>query len=595
MTSHVSLYRHAIPMLGMCCALALLAVAMPLPASAAAIDVPVSQPILTDNELLWQVAPDECFNGIGVDYPAINPDGTCSVGQPKANQSYPWGLTEQSGKLWFGTLANGFCLVAANRTSPTPHLTSNAVCEYGMAEQVRDNPGFPAFFGDWRTPRIYTWDLTTHTLTQQTVNAPLLQNTLGLRGAGSIDNIAFLAGPSLLGGSANFFAFQADTGKFLGACARKDYNYVRGWAQVDGVLYVGVSSGSYGSVLRWNGTPSSFKAGNYCSQFIEVGRVDASVANITLYVGADGLDRLAISTVPIQRGNNGAVSAKGGVAMSKAKPGSAGVAGVWISPPIPAGGLTPAQVDQWTEIWTPVGYDPDTITARYGYSGGAVKQYDGWLYWGTIHLQNAPTLSIHENCTYSFCFGMPANNQELLALQNGVYRSTSLWRGRNLEDPATSEIQLVYGESELPACCSAPKTFAMTPTGWTPLYGPSGYGNRGNEYTWTMEVFDGHLFIGTYDASSQQGPSAAAEDGADLWRIDSSDSPAVNENYSGLGDINNNGIRILHALDDGSGLIAGMTNPYNLAPGGGWELRLLKEGSPQVKQDSKTADGERAH
>ncbi|MBS0431653.1 MAG: hypothetical protein JSS21_04515 [Proteobacteria bacterium] len=77
--------------------------------------------------------------------------------------------------------------------------------------------------------------------------------------------------------------------------------------------------------------------------------------------------------------------------------------------------------------------------------------------------------------------------------------------------------------------------------------------------------------------------------------MDSSDSPAVNENYSGLGDINNNGIRILHALDDGSGLIAGMTNPYNLAPGGGWELRLLKEGSPQVKQDSKTADGERAH
>ncbi|MBS0430836.1 MAG: hypothetical protein JSS21_00300, partial [Proteobacteria bacterium] len=469
--TNLVLFRHAVLSFGACSALVFCAAAMPRASSAATVDVPVSQPILTDNELLWQVAPDECFNGIGVDYPALNPDGTCSVGQPKANQSYPWGLTEANGKLWFGTLSNGFCLVAGNRTSPSPHLTSDAVCEYGMAEQVRDNPGFPAFFGDWRPPHIYTFDLATGQLVDQQVNSPLLlKNTLGLRGAGTIDNVVFLAGPSLNSASANFFAFRADTGKFLGSCALKTYNYIRGWAAVDGVLYVGVSTGAYGSVLRWNGTPSSFKTGDYCSQFIEVGRVDASVANITLYVGADGLDRLAISTVPIQRGNNGAISAKGGVAMSRPAPGSAGVAGVWISPPIPAGGLTPGQVDQWTEIWTPVQYDPDTITARYGYSGGAVKQYDGWLYWGTIHLQNAPTLSIHENCTYSFCFGMPDNNQQLKALQNGVYRSTSLWRGRNLEDPATREIQLVYGESELPACCSAPKTFAMTPTGWTPLY-----------------------------------------------------------------------------------------------------------------------------
>ena len=100
-----------------------------------------------------------------------------------------------------------------------------------------------------------------------------------------------------------------------------------------------------------------------------------------------------------------------------------------------------------------------------------------------------------------------------------------------------------------------------------------------------MAEFDGHLFIGTYDASGLQGRAAAAESGADLWRFDSSDSPAVNENYSGLGDTNNYGIRILHPLDDGSGVIAGMANAFNLAPGGGWELRLLKEGSPQSKQN----------
>ena len=567
MTRRALFFRRSAVAFAGCCASTLLAVAPPVFAAAA--DVPISQPILTDNQLLWQVAPDECFNGIGVDYPAMNPDGTCSVGQPKANQSYIWGLTEQSGKLWFGTMANTYCTLSGV-VEATPKVTPNVVCEYGESEFAREHPGLTPSRGDWRPPKIYSWDLASGTLTQQQVTAPLLQTTLGLRGAGSIDNIAFLAGPSLLGTSANFFAFQADTGKFLGACARTDYNYARDWQVVDGVLYVGLGSPTFGSVMRWNGTSSSFGPGkNFCDQFVEVGRVNASVANITKYVGADGLDRLAISTVPA-RGGGGAAAA-----------GTPSVAGVWISPPIPPGGLTPDQTNQWTQIWSPLQYDPDPIVSRYGYAGGAIEQYDGWLYWGTLHDQSSAAIQIEQKCPQSFCFGQPANGPEFHALEDGVYRSTSFWRGRNLEDPQNREIQLLYGETQLPVCCSAPKTFGMKPTGWTPLYGPSGFGNHGNEYTWTLAEFDGHLFIGTYDASIRQGPDAKPEVGADLWRLDSSDTPAVNENYTGLGDRNNYGIRILQPLDDGSGLIAGMANPFNLAPGSGWELRLLKEGSPK--------------
>ena len=155
------------------------------------------------------------------------------------------------------------------------------------------------------------------------------------------------------------------------------------------------------------------------------------------------------------------------------------------------------------------------------------------MYWGTIHNQNSMALTVEQKCTKSFCFGVPANPREQRALNDGVYRSTSFWRGRNLEDPRTREIQLLYGESQLPVCCSAPKTFGMQPTGWTPLYGPSGFGNRGNEYTWTMTVYDNRLFIGTYDASILQGPSTEPEYGADLWRIDSSDSPAVSGTIPG--------------------------------------------------------------
>jgi hypothetical protein len=548
--------------------LAALALAMFAGAPPALAAPPVPQPVMTENQLLAQAIPDECFNGLGEDYPPINPDGSCTQGQPKANQSYIWGLTEESGKLWFGTLANAACILDGLGDAD-PIVNGLFTCEFGQSQYARTYPAIPGSLGDWRPPRIYSWDLATHELVERKPKSQLLRNTLGFRGAGSIDDIAFLGGPALSGNGVNIFAFRASTGQFLGACTRSDYTYIRGWREVDGVLYVGVGADTHGAVLRWNGSPRGFAAaGNFCSRFSEVGRVTADVANITTYVDGTGLDRLAASTVPIRTPSGG--SGEG--------------TGIWISPPIPSGGLRSGNADQWRQVWSPSEYDPDPIVSRFGYAGGAVQYFDGWLYWGTIHLQNSKAYGIHETCTKPYCYGMPANEEEEAQLSAGVYRTTSVWRGRNLEDPATREVQLLYGESQLPACCSAPKTFEMRSTGWTPLYGPSGFGNPGNEYTWQMAVQDGHLFVGTYDASILQGSAPAIQYGADLWRFDSSDSPAVNENYAGLGDRLNYGIRILHPLDDGSGLIAGMANPFNLAPGGGWELRLLKQGAATARK-----------
>ena len=543
---------------------AIVAVAGIVAATATLAAVPIPQPLLTSNQLLAQAAPDECFDGLGVDYPPISPDGTCTQGEPKFNQSYIWGLTEQGGKLWFGTMSNAACILDG-MAGGEPMANGLFACEFGTGEFAREHPAIPPSLGDWRMPVIYSWDLDTGQLVNRLPNSSLLKNTLGFRGAGSIDNIAFLAGPSLSGASVNFFAFRADTGRLLGACTRTDYNYIRSWKLVDGVLYVGVGSETRGGVLRWDGAPT-LPSGNFCGRFSEVGRPSADVANLAMYVDGNGNHRLAATTVPI-RSSSGADGAS---------------IGVWISPPIPAGGLTANEADQWQQVWSPSQYDPDLIMARFGYSGGAVQYFDGWLYWGTIHLQNSKALSIHENCSRSYCFGMPANLQEAQQLAQGIYRSTSFWRGRNLEDPGTREIQLLYGESELPAVV-APKTFETKPTGWTPLYGPSGFGNPSNEYTWQMAVFDGRLYIGTFDAAVLQSDTSD-QYGADLWRIDSSDSPAVNEDYSGLGDRYNYGIRILYPLDDGSGVIAGMANPFNLAAGGGWELRLLKEGAPATKK-----------
>lgn len=522
---------------------------------------PIPDPVLISNELLTQAAADECFVDIGIDYPPMNPDGTCPQGVPKTNESYIWGLTEESGRLWFGTMANTLCVLTGQDPAITALDAGVVVCEFGQSQYARTFPNLPDTLGDWRPPVIYSYELATATLVEHRMEDPLIRRTLGFRGAGSIDNIAFLGGPALLSNSVNLFAFKADTGELLGACEHIAYNYIRKWDNVDNVLYVGVGSPTAGAVLRWVGDMSSFE-GNFCEDFVEVGHLTAHVANVTPYTGGDGQPRLAATTVPIRTPSGGSTGT--------------GV-GVWISPPLGVDGLNPEDADGWRQVWTPLTYDPDRITARFGYSGGAVQFFDGWLYWGTIHLQNSGALRVHQRCTEPYCFGVPQTPEEAAALTDGVYRNASVWRGRNLEDPLTREVQLLYGESELPACCVAPKTFEMRSTGWTPLYGPSGFGTRSNEYIWQMAVYGNRLFMGTYDAAVLQG---APDIGADLWRFDNSTSPAVNENSTGLGDPLNYGVRALWPLDDGSGVIVGMANPFNLAPGGGWELRRLSEGPP---------------
>lgn len=517
----------------------------------AQVQVPVPDPIFTSNELLGEAKPEECFNGVGVDYPPINPDGTCDVGEPKTNESYIWGLTEESGKLFFGTIANAACLTAGGDIPGAPTedaQTREYICEFGESELARRFPAIPDGVGDWRPPSIYEYDLATDQLRKRDdVNDPLLTMTLGFRGAGSIDNIAFLGGKDLFGMAANIFAFEADTGAYLGSCQLTQYVGIRQWVVADGVLYVGAGTSAVGSVLRWTGDRQSFP-GNFCDDFVEVGRVEGNAGSLAVYTGGDGRNRLAVSTGP-----------------------SDTVIGVWISPPLGPDGLDPADADHWVKVWDPTVYDPDRIVAARGYLGGAMHSFGGWLYWGTMQPASVKSQRTHKNCTQPFCFGQPADPQEEQALQAGVFRTSTLWRGRNLESSSTREIQLLYGETELPAC-HEPHSFESTPTGWTPLYGRSGFGNRRNAYVWQMTELNGHLFVGTYDATPE-----GVETGADLWRFDSPDAPAVNEGFSGFGDPNNYGFRAMIGLDDRSALVVGLANAFNISPGGGWELRRLRE------------------
>ena len=97
------------------------------------------------NTLLGAAKPDECFAGVGVDYPtpiSLDPFVCPNVGDPinptfavpKTNQTYVWGLTRIGNSLWFGTGANVMCTTEGLFVG-TEAVTSSStyVCEYGAA------------------------------------------------------------------------------------------------------------------------------------------------------------------------------------------------------------------------------------------------------------------------------------------------------------------------------------------------------------------------------------------------------------------------------------------------------------------------------
>lgn len=507
----------------------------------------------TTAELLAKAIPDECFNGIGNPYP---PGPPCAAGVPKVNQAYVWGLTRSGSDLWFGTMSNTQCLVLSTYMGiVTPLQNDSYVCEFGSSRFV---PPLPAALGDLRPPRIYVYDTAARALIPKTPADPRIAATVGLRAAGNNNNVVLLAGPNLAGGL-NLFAFRADTRAYLGSTTLAAYNNIRKFLLVDGVLYVGVGkSAGGGNVLRWTGsvaTPFTFDV---------VGNLDAFGSELAVHEG-----RLFVSTWP---------STIGGP-----------LAGLYMSPVVPASGLTTANAASWTKVWKANDYEPDPVTAAT-YGGGALASYGGYLYWGTMHV---PLVSTQAHIsTYS----LPTSDKALM-LQTYLQseRAISIFRGSGFN--SSPVIDLVYGMPTLPKY-TAPSGWAMVPNNMnkSPLWGPSGFGNPYNNYTWTMEVFDGRLYVGTMDysylfkdllqpllGSSVTLPAniQPAGYGADLFYFPSAQSPAFPESINGIDNFTSYGIRSM--VTGPSSLFLGMANPMNLLtdttdglPEGGWELIELK-------------------
>jgi hypothetical protein len=260
-----------------------------------------------------------------------------------------------------------------------------------------------------------------------------------------------------------------------------------------------------------------------------------------------------------------------------------------MSPPIPTGGLTAANLNQWQKVWQVDQYKPDPVTAAT-YGGGALASYGGFLYWGTMHVPTAALLA------HAAVYGPPADATEYLLTALATHRAVSIFRGRDFA--ATPQVELLYGNSLLPAYLGGQWVLAFNKMLAMPKYGLAGFNNFFNNYTWSMQVYGGQLFVGTMDWSylfadilinvlHGAGLKAVDDDvfklhlppnffGADLVRFPNVHHGAVPVSVAGVGNFTNYGIR--NMLGDDALYIGTanpmnlLTRPHDLLPQGGWEL-----------------------
>ena len=552
-----------------------------------------------NRELLAKAQPDECFHGIGWGY---DPDPTCSLdngapsGVPKVNQAYVWGLTKNGPKVWWGTVANMVCVVGGMILDASPiqldsMQTTAWVCEYGNSK-FPPAANLPPGMGDWRPPKVYSYDTASSAQEDKTPQHPLINMTWGLRSAGTLGDVVFLAGPGL-GSFITMFAFKSSTGAFLGAQQFTDYTDIREWLTADGELYAGVQNASdgTGSVIRWigwEGDPFKFEV---------VGTLDASAANLAYHDG-----RIFVNTWPSQNqmfGPNPVFTS------------------LYMSPKIDCG--LPPSKEEWTKVWSITDYEPDPLATHYQ-MGGALRSYKGALYWGTmlipvaglLYAISTPDMDLDANGNGSI------DIDELLTTLVGTHRSVTLFRGKGF-GTKYQKMQVLYGEKYLPVYDPAKKKYTIGSDAVhrnrmpdpVPKYGHAGFNNPFNTYIWSMGVYDDKLFIGTFDWSYlfYQGlvdmairpsfPELAdkltglakmkppfkdfpIQFGADLYKFVNSNSAAKAESRDGVGNFSNYGVRTL--VGDETGLYVGtanamnlLTDPFDDLPEGGWELlRLTK-------------------
>ena len=513
-------------------------------------------------ELLAKGRVDECFYGLqdprnrpsfDASYPKDFTDVQVQAcladsGHPKVNQAYVWGLAKSGDHVWMGTVANTLCLVFGGfygPLTPGPMANDSWACEMG--------------FKDVRPPRIFMYDTNTSELTDMTQSVldqgnphrSRLMGTTGLRSAGALGDVVFLGG--IGAGGVSLFAFNSQTGAFLGSQQFSQYNNIRQWRVINKQLYTGVGKSGGGAILRWVGSVADpFK-------FETVGNLLGDPAYLV-----EHKRRIFASTWGGPAGSGGTVLYMSPLFGSDQK-------------------LTTVDASGWKVVWRLSEYEVEPAAFQVG---GALESFGPYLYWGTMHVPGTGLVAFNQMYP-----GAPSDAAAFL----GTYRPIVIFRGRNF-DTKQQRVELLYGTSVLPKYNALAGEWSLVPNGMhqSPKFGLAGMNNFFSNYTWAMQRYHGKLFVGTMDWLYLGGVIAESLgsdipdsihqiarqfDGADLRAFISLDLPAVPVSLNGLGNILNYGIRTMVADDF---LYLGTANPMNMAtepgePNGGWELYKLHD------------------
>lgn len=556
-----------------------------------------------------RAVPDEYYLGEpGLGYEPFT-DQPFEVGpngeQPKLNQDYVWGMAANNRYIWIGTGAGSAAAAQSQAALGGDPVEPNEVTsqmgtqirvtEFGVSQYPYLAPGLAPYFGDWRPPRIYQYDAKQGQLFDRTPRDYRLNLTLGLRSCGVHNGVALLGGPTLGQVGICLFAFDADSGKFLGSTLETRYSNIRRWIVADGQLYTSVLNTVQGrvrgSVLKWTGS----KAAPF--RFDVVGHLDNEGGYLAVHEG-----RLYVGTWP----SYSLLSALPDITMDTTPP-LPPVAGLWMSPPLPTGGLRLIHQEMWTKVWTPETYDPDPVLAR-GYAMGAMESYQGKLYFATLHFSGTGR-KVFE----SYYGGRPSSQSRR------ADRDIIVLRCDGFADPENINLELLYGNSQeyvyvptddppvIDEEGEVVGSWVLMPTLTGPgIYGPASFGDDDNRYAWSSVVHEGKLYFGTYDQEGlfevddiineielaeleMREPDFStggdADVGADLYRFDGHTGPATAVTINAFEKYSIHGFR--NMVSTPYGMFLGTANSQNLLfdptdnlPDGGWELLKLVSSTP---------------